>query len=71
MKVCTWDFINGSKKYSLYIMKYVGGILCIHNNPDSVLTQIVKYFLLKPDSVGGLDEYLGAKLKPMHLSNCL
>ncbi len=42
---------------------------CIHNNPDSILTQIDKYFLLKPDSLCELDFYLGAKLKLMQLDN--
>ncbi len=44
-------------------------ILCIHDDPDSVLAQIDKYFLLKSDSVGEPDVYLGAKLKLMQLEN--
>ncbi len=44
-------------------------MLCKHNNPNLVLAQIVKYFLLKPDSLGELDVYLGAKLKLMQLEN--
>ncbi len=44
-------------------------ILCIHNDPNSVLTQIDKFFLLKHDSVGEPDVYLGAKLKLKQLEN--
>ncbi len=53
----------------MYILIYVDNILCVHNNPDSLLTQIDKYFLLKPDLVGEQDVYLGAKLKLMQLKN--
>ena len=69
MKVCTRDTRNGPEKYYSYIVIYVDDILCIHDDPDSILTQIDKYFLLKPDSVGELDVYLGAKLKLMQLEN--
>ncbi len=55
MKVCTWDTGCSPEKYFSYILLYVNDILCIHNDPDSVLTQIDKYFLLKPDSVGEPD----------------
>ncbi len=48
---------------------YVDDILCIHDDPDSILTQIDKYFLLKPDSIGESDVNLGAKLKLMQLKN--
>ncbi len=34
-----------------------------------MIWQIDKYFLLKPDSVGEPDVYLGAKLKLMQLEN--
>ncbi len=44
-------------------------ILCIHDDPDTILTQKDKYFPLKPDSVGEPDIYLGAKLKLMQLEN--
>ncbi len=69
MKVCTWDTGNGHEKYYLYILIYVDDILCIHNDSDSVLSQIDKYFPLKLDSVGELGVYLGAKLKQMQLEN--
>ncbi len=34
---------------------YVDDILCIHDDPDTVLAQIDKYIPLKPDSVGEPD----------------
>ncbi len=43
--------------------------MCIHDDPNSMLTQVDKYVMLKPDSVGELDAYLGAKLKLMQLEN--
>ncbi len=69
MKVCAWDTRSGPEKYNLYILVYVDDILCIHDDPDSVLAQIDKYFLLKPDSVGKPDVYLVAKLKLIQLEN--
>ncbi len=69
MKVCTRDTGSGPEKYYLYILIFMDDILCIHDDPDSVLTQIDKYFPLKHDSVGELDVYLGAKLKLMQLEN--
>ncbi len=69
MKVCTWETKHGPKKYYSYILVYVNHILCIHNDSDSILTEIDKYFLLKPDLVGEPDVYSGAKLKLMQLEN--
>ncbi len=69
MKVCTQDTRSGPEKYYSYIHIYVDDILCIHNDPDSVLSQIDQYFPLKPDSIGELGIYLGAKLKLMQLEN--
>ncbi len=57
MKVCTQGAKSGHKKYYLYIIINVDDILCAHNDPDSVLSQIDKYFLSKPDSVGEPDVY--------------
>ncbi len=45
--------------------------MCIHDNPESVLSKIDEYFLLKPNSIGEPDLYLGAKLMLMQLENCL
>ncbi len=58
MKVCMQDTENGPKKYYSYLFIYVDDILCIHNDPNSVLTQVDKYFPLKPDSVDEPDVYL-------------
>ncbi len=69
MKVCTQDTGSGPEKYYSYILIYVDDILCIHDAPYTVLAQIDKYFLLKPDSVGEPDIYSGAKLKLMQLEN--
>ena len=69
MKVCSRETKYGTEKYYSYILIYVDNILCIHDDPDSVLLQLDKYFLLKPDSVGEPDIYLGAKLKLMQLEN--
>ncbi len=44
-------------------------MLCVHDDPDSIPTQIDKYFPLMPDSVGEPGVYLGAKLKLMQLEN--
>ncbi len=60
---------NGPKKYYSYILNYVHDILCIHDDPNSILTQIDEYFPLKPDSLHELDIYLGAKLKLKQLEN--
>ncbi len=68
-KVCTQNTGSSPEKYYLYILIYVDDILCIHNDHDAILAQIDKYFLLKPDSVGALNVYLGAKLKLMQLEN--
>ncbi len=69
MKVCVRDTRGGPEKYYLYILIYVDDIPCIHNDPDSVLSQINKYFPLKSDSVGKLDVYLRAQLKLLQLEN--
>ncbi len=34
---------------NLCILLCVDGLLCIHDDPDCILTQIDRYFLLKPD----------------------
>ena len=53
--------------YYLYILLCVNDILCLHHNDDSVLTKVENYFKLKPDSVGEIDMYLGAKVRQMKL----
>ena len=44
-------------------------MMVIHNNTESVLRQIDKYFKLNPSSIGNPDIYLGYKLKKMRLEN--
>ncbi len=51
MKVCMCETKNGPEKYFSYILINVEDIPHIHNDSDSILTQIDKCFLLKPDSV--------------------
>ncbi len=67
--MCTEETKNGPEKYYSYILIYVDNILCIHHDPNAILTQIDKYFLLKPGSVGEPDVYSWAKLKLMQLEN--
>ena len=58
---------DGVKYYS-YILGYVGDILCIHHNTDSILKQLHKSFPLKP-GFGKPVMYLGAKLQKTRLHN--
>lgn len=69
MKVCTRETKYGIEKYYSYILRYIDDILCVHDDPDSISTQLDKYFPHKPDSVGEPEIYLGAKLMPMQLEN--
>jgi hypothetical protein len=50
-------------RYYAYILCYVDDILCVHQDPMSVLNLINGYMPLKPSSIGDPDIYLGAKLK--------
>ncbi len=69
-KACTRKGDHGNiESYYSFMLVYVDDILCIHEDPDSVLKVLNKYFPLKPDSVGSPDIYLGAKLKLMQLEN--
>ena len=56
-------------EYYSYILCYVDDILCIHLDPDDVLTKLNGYVLLKCRSVGSPKMYLGIKLKHMQLHN--
>ncbi len=67
MKVCTWEPANGPKKYYSYILLYIDHIPYIHDDPDSIFSQIDKYFPLKSDEVDEPDVYLGDKLNLMQL----
>jgi len=59
---------DGSRYYA-YILCYVDDILCIHDDPMTVLNRINDYMPLKPGSVGDPDIYLGAKLRRTRLEN--
>ncbi len=49
-KACTWKGDHGNfESYYSYILVYVDDILCIHEDPDSVLKVLNKYFLLNPN----------------------
>eukprot|EP00956_Cyclotella_meneghiniana_P028509 scaffold66582_cov38-Cyclotella_meneghiniana.AAC.3 len=52
----------GTDYYS-YILCYVDDLLVLHHDPKRVMDRINKHLPLKPDSVGPLTFYLGAKLK--------
>jgi len=56
-------------KYWSYVLIYVDDILVIHHDAMVPLKRIGKYFLLKPDSVGDPDMYLGAKLRSVVTAN--
>ena len=58
-----------SKEYYSYILNYVDDIMVIHHDAMPILKEINKFMLLKPDSVGDPDIYLGAKLKQVQLEN--
>jgi hypothetical protein len=52
-----------------YVLIYVDDILCISDNPKELLEQFDKYFPMKPNSIGGPDIYLHAKLSGVRLPN--
>ena len=58
-------------QYYSYILCYVDGILCIHNDPDDVLNKLNMNVPLKPGSVVSPSMYLGAKHKCMQLDNSI
>ncbi len=60
---------NDNVHYYAYILCYVDDILCIHNDPMSVMNEINGYLLLKPSYMGNPDIYLGAMLKQTQLPN--
>ena len=51
--------------YYTYVLIYVENVMVIHNDAESVLWRIYKYFKLKASSIGDPEIYLGAKLKRM------
>ncbi len=61
--VCAWvEDDGGSDSYYFYVLGYMDNILCVHEDPDSVLKVVNKHFSLKPDSVRTHIINLGAKL---------
>ena len=52
-----------------YVLIDVEDIMVIHNDTNSVLCRIDKYFKLNPSLIVNPDIYLGAKLKKMRLEN--
>ena len=54
--------LDGDKCYS-YILCYVDDILVVHHDAMPIMKKINKFFLLKPDSVGDPNMYIGAKMK--------
>ena len=59
---------DGTEYYS-YILNYVDDIMVIHHDALPILDKINDFMLLKPDSIGPPDIYLGAKLKQVQLEN--
>ncbi|KAL7475040.1 LOW QUALITY PROTEIN: hypothetical protein ACHAW6_000976 [Cyclotella cf. meneghiniana] len=51
------------RQYYSYILCYVNDLLVVHHNPQQIMERINSFLLLKPDSVGTSEIYLGAKLK--------
>ena len=54
--------LDGDKYYS-YILWYVDDILVVHHDSMPIMKKINKFFLLKPDSIGDPNMYVGAKIK--------
>ena len=55
--------------YYVYVLIYKDNVVVIHNDAQSVLCRIYKYFKLNPSSIGDPDIYLGAKLNHILLEN--
>ena len=56
-------------KYYAYILLYVDDVMVIHHDALSILSQLYKYFKMKPGLIGDPSMYLGATLKSMRLEN--
>ena len=48
-----------------YVIIYMGDVMVIHNEAESVIWRLDKYFQLEPSSIGEPAIYLEAKLKNM------
>ena len=58
---------GGGFNYYAYVLIYVDDFMFIHNDADSLLRMIDKYFKLKTSSIGEPYIYLGAKLEKIIL----
>jgi hypothetical protein len=56
-------------RYYAYRLCYVDDILCVHQDPMTVLDKINGYMPLKTSSVGDPDIYLGKKLRRTQLAH--
>ena len=56
-------------KYYAYVLLYVDDVLCIGHDATSQLHEIDKFFMMKKDSMGDPDIYLGVKLRRTRLKN--
>eukprot|EP00980_Cylindrotheca_fusiformis_P018168 scaffold5886_cov93-Cylindrotheca_fusiformis.AAC.2 len=57
---------NGDKYYE-YIFVYTDDIMVISQNPKPILDKLNVYFLLKPESIGKPNIYLGAQILPFEV----
>jgi hypothetical protein len=58
-----------TEEYYEYLIVYTDDILAIGIDTNNVLTRLIKYFALKPDSIHPPDDCLGTKLKETVLPN--
>ena len=58
------------KCYS-YVLLYVDDCLCIQHSSEGELNKTDKNFKMKAGSIGDPDIYLGAKVEPMKMNNCV
>ena len=56
---------NDGKGYHYYILCYVDDLLCTHNDNESFLLKLDKYFYLKHGSLEDPGIYMGAMFRPM------
>ena len=56
-------------EYYSYVLLFVDDCLAIHHDAEACLREIDKFFPMKEGSIGDPDIYLGAKLRPVKLSN--
>ena len=56
--------------YWEYVLLYVDDCLVVSENPERIIRdQIGKYFVVKEESIGELDHYLGGKVRKVELEN--